>query len=102
MRPEEKEMCNALEEDIRGLEDVLEIGKLNYAQLLRDCRVLFIRNEDHEKHGKNKIVPLTVKTEKFNCDRYTRVQYGQHEGDNIRGVGRICWLTDKYELIWEG
>ena len=95
MRPDELAIVDPLSEEPRGLDAIIEIGKLNFGQALRDCNIVVIRDDD------NKVIPITETVHQY-LDRFQRIQKGQHEGDVIRGLGRITWITDQYDLIWEG
>ena len=54
MYEEELEIVNPLSDEPAGLEDVTEIGRLNFGQALRDCNLVVIRDQN------NKVVPLTT------------------------------------------
>lgn len=54
MDPLELEIVNPLSEEPRGLDDIVEIGKLNFGQALRDANLVVIRDDN------NKPIPLTT------------------------------------------
>jgi len=50
----ELEIVDPLAEEPRGLDDIIEIGKMNFGQALRDCNLVVIRDDN------NKVIPLTT------------------------------------------